>query len=683
VEMVGRYELIEEIGQGGMGVVYCARDTMLQREVALKLLPAYLSQEESFNQRFQQEAQVIAQLEHPHIVPVYDVGEHEGRPFLVMRLLKGGTLRQRLAAGSMTTEGFLRVVHQVAKALDTAHRQGILHRDVKPSNILFDEEGTAFVADFGVAKVLDATTDLTGSGVVGTPTYMSPEHFTGKKLDGRSDQYSLAVVIYEALTGELPFTGKTIQQLIYQHLEIPPREAHRVNATLPAALSLVLAQALAKQPDGRFNSNGAFARALERALLTPVQTSSLPETKVVPPPLPPAKTAEADSKTTAAQKLQRVYGQGLQALADKDWEAAVNAFAQVLAMEPNHPKARSRYKEAQYYLAKSGKDVKARAIRSPVPARAPKAQLSEASPKKIIDQAGGSEQTGHEYRTWLPFAALVLLFVGMIMIWFMWPQQEVELVVVDVTATWTPESGSPQPTGSDGNEVVEEDEILVLEPAGIAGRLQFDPVQPLRIIAEEMLHLRFPEGTELFVAVGGELEVLALANVLAAGETILLLRDGMLVLDTPVTVRVSNSYGATAVIRGGRMGVKNFGRVFHFEAACFVGACRFAGDLEGELDLKAGESSFVGGTGRPLEPMAIDYGPYAAFASIVPTPTYTPTPTNTPTRTPTATPAPTRPPATATATSQPTSVPAPDQPSAPPGTAVPPTQTPPTLAPER
>ncbi len=405
MEQIGRYEQYEEIGRGSMGIVYRASDTRLQREVALKLLPAYLSQDGTFSQRFQREAQIIAQLEHPHIVPIYDVGEVEGRPFLVMRLLKGGTLRQRLTARDLTPQALIHILQQVTQALDATHNRGVVHRDIKPSNILFDEQGTVFIADFGIAKVLNATTQ----GVVGTPAYMSPEHFTGQGLDGRSDQYSLAIVIYEALTGELPFNGVTIPQLVYQHLESAPRQVHEVNSLLPSTLSLVISQALTKQPADRFSTTGAFALAFARALETPAPKMPVPvvlpatveaAAVVLPVPvekLPLAKPHEKPSKTTAAQKLHRLYSQGLQALSDEDWTVAAAAFAKVLEMEPNHPKARSRYREAVQHLGEDAKPApgtpsstsgKPRRVAVPtVPPEAPK-------PPEIVVGAGGQTHSG-------------------------------------------------------------------------------------------------------------------------------------------------------------------------------------------------------------------------------------------------------------------------------------------------
>lgn len=665
MEQVGRYERYEEIGRGGMGTVYRARDTRLQREVALKLLPAYLSQDETFSQRFQREAEVIAQLEHPHIVPVYDAGEYEGQPFLVMRLLKGGTLRQQLVAGGITPINLAHISQQVAEALDAAHKQGVVHRDIKPSNILFDEHGSAFVADFGVAKVLGSTTQLTGSGVVGTPAYMSPEHFIGKGLDGRSDQYSLAIVIFEALTGELPFDGETVQQLIYQHLEGQPRSVHDLNPSLPITLMPVLAQALDKRSTNRFATTGAFAQALTLALEMPTQkTTSKPASVEVDPPspiekLPSAKPHESLSKTTAAHKLQVVYGQGLQALADEDWASAATAFANVLEQEPNHPKARSRYQEAQYHLNKGQKlpaaQLPAIDEKHPRSVSQPAAPKLEAGPRsKVVTGAGGQLETKRRYSIWQMILAAMLLIGAGLLIWAVAANTKPDsplIVIKDVTATWTVEPSVKVITpviNSGAEDVV----IKVLESVDGADELHFKPGEAMKIFSETGLRVQLPDSTELFLAAESEVEITNLRGEESFDDTVLLLRKGMVVVVAQETVRVMNPFGATAVAIHGTMGVTFSEYPFRFDVACFAGECQVEGDIGGILSLKPGQASFVGGSGRPGEvPNAVDYGRYAAFAGVVPTPTTTPLPSHTPTRMPTPVPTVTHIPATATTTS--------------------------------
>ncbi|HRE29575.1 MAG TPA: serine/threonine-protein kinase, partial [Anaerolineales bacterium] len=194
VERYGRYEIRREIGRGGMGVVYLAYDPVVRRDVALKVLPAGLPGDDRVIARLRQEARLTAALEHASIVPVYDVGEQGDRPFLVMRYMSGGTVQRWLTNGRLDLRRAGEILTRVAAALDAAHRQGIIHRDLKPSNILFDAQGQAYLSDFGIAKALDAGSNLslTGTAIVGTPAYMSPEQAIGDKaIDGRSDTYSL------------------------------------------------------------------------------------------------------------------------------------------------------------------------------------------------------------------------------------------------------------------------------------------------------------------------------------------------------------------------------------------------------------------------------------------------------------------------------------------------------------
>lgn len=267
-QSMDRYQIRKQIGIGGMGTVYQAWDREIERDVALKWLPESFSAEKNFVERFRREARFIARLEHPHIVPIYDVGEYQGRPFIIMRLLSGGTLRNRLGRPDFGLNELMRAMTQISDALMSAHSQNIVHRDIKPGNILFDDRGTAFLSDFGVAKLLDAATMLTGSGVVGTPAYMSPEQFIGHEIDGRSDQYALAVVIYEALSGQLPFDGNTVQ-MMYKHLNTDPPEIDLANMPSLAGLNQVLKKALAKNPNDRYESVQAFvadARKITDAL---------------------------------------------------------------------------------------------------------------------------------------------------------------------------------------------------------------------------------------------------------------------------------------------------------------------------------------------------------------------------------------------------------------------------------
>lgn len=631
MDTIGRYELQEELGRGGMGVVYRAYDSTLEREVALKLLPAYLRGDATFLHRFRREARVVARLEHACIVPIYDVGEQEGQPYLVMRLLRGGALRERLTAASLDQEQLFRALRRVAQALDAAHAQRIVHRDVKPANILFDEQGSAFVSDFGIARVTDAATQLTGSGLVGSPAYMSPEQFKGAEVDGRSDQYSLAIVVYEALSGSLPFSGDTAQ-MMYQHLEAPPPPVHMRNTALSPSLSPLLARALAKSPLDRFPSVTEMVQAL--------QTAAGSQPALLPPVGP-----ERKSSTTHARQVQSAYTRGLTAWEKQDWAAAAAAFAAVLELEPHHPKARSRYEEAKQHLSTGSTKTPAAAKKRP-PAPAP-----YKSP--VVAGAGGAAAPARSSRRWYYLAAALLLalVMGSLAWMFRLRISPTVIVYVDHTATpWlakqaviavTPQPATATDTPSPTATATPSPTSPLEFPSGETAVWQSD---------DTPIAFALPDGSTLFLDANSQVQIEAIIGEGEAAETRLILQSGRLVvMPGSGVVLVRNPFGAYAQTGAGSLlGVWYSDAPFRFEAACLAGICRLTGDLEGEVALLEGQMSFVGGSGRPANIVAADYAAYT-FATVVPTPTTTPTPTVTPP--PTATP--TRVPPTATPTPSP------------------------------
>ncbi|NTW01336.1 MAG: serine/threonine protein kinase [Oscillochloris sp.] len=261
---LGRYEIRAELGRGGMARVYRAIDTLLQRPVAIKVLAAQLSMDPEFVQRFEREARTAANLRHPGIVTIYDVGEQDGLYFIAMEFIDGRTLHSILDEQSTLGLGYaVSILDPVAKALDFAHAQGAVHRDVKPHNIMIDTTGRVVLTDFGIAQTPDADSQrLTRTGVfMGTPEYISPEQAEARRVDGRSDLYSLGVVAYEIITGRVPFSGAT-PQLIVSHAQLPPPPPTSVLAYLPSELDVVLARALAKRPESRYPSGSALVEAL-------------------------------------------------------------------------------------------------------------------------------------------------------------------------------------------------------------------------------------------------------------------------------------------------------------------------------------------------------------------------------------------------------------------------------------
>jgi serine/threonine protein kinase len=222
-QILGQYRIIQKIGEGGMGAVYTADQPSIPRTVVIKVLSAAFSEYADARDRFQRELDMITRLEHPHILPVYDFGEVDGNPYIVMRFMTGGTLQDRLKRSTLGRREAIRVMEQIALALDFAHDQGIIHRDLKPGNVLLDESGNAYLADFGLAKSIGGTRDLTATGsVLGSPAYMSPEQARGGKLDRRSDVYSFAVLAYQALSGHLPFDSDDAWGTITKHLSEAP-----------------------------------------------------------------------------------------------------------------------------------------------------------------------------------------------------------------------------------------------------------------------------------------------------------------------------------------------------------------------------------------------------------------------------------------------------------------------------
>jgi ATP/maltotriose-dependent transcriptional regulator MalT len=263
---LGQYQIVEPLGQGGMATVFRAYQPALDRDVAIKVLPAQHALTPGFAERFVREARAVAQLNHPNILPVIDFGQDGDITFIVMKLVSGGTLKDRLGLPMDPIE-IARTVEQIAAALDHAHGRGILHRDVKPSNVLIDEGDWIQLADFGLAKMMVGDGTLTGSGaVLGTPSYMAPEQGMGTTVDHRADIYSLGVILYEMVTGQLPFYGDNSMVIIVKHINEPVPPPCSVNPSVPQVVEGVILKALAKAPNERYASAGELARALQQAV---------------------------------------------------------------------------------------------------------------------------------------------------------------------------------------------------------------------------------------------------------------------------------------------------------------------------------------------------------------------------------------------------------------------------------
>ena len=257
-ELLG-YRVERLLGRGGMGVVYLCADSRLRRPVALKLLTASLAQDAGFRERFLVEAELAASLDHPHVVPIYEAGDRDGRLFIAMRYVEGSDLRALIRGGPLSAQRTVEVCSQVAGALDFAHERGLVHGDVKPSNVLLDGRGHPYLADFGVSRRLDQPRQSSDPGLSGTIDYVAPELIRGEQLDGRADQYSLGCLLYECLTGEPPFARSTNAAVLFAHLEEPP-------PARPAGLEHVIGTVLAKTPQERYPTCGEFVAAVADAL---------------------------------------------------------------------------------------------------------------------------------------------------------------------------------------------------------------------------------------------------------------------------------------------------------------------------------------------------------------------------------------------------------------------------------
>jgi len=308
-ENIGPYQLLEKIAEGGMGTVFKAYHPALDRYVALKIIHPAHREDETFAARFQREARVVAKLEHPNIVPVYDYAEYEGLAYLVMKYIEGSTLKNRLSQRSLNFYEVHQVVDSVGSALAYAHSQGVLHRDIKPSNVLIGINGAMYLADFGLARIAhaDAST-LSSESSLGTPHYVSPEQAMGRNHpDQRTDIYSFGVMLYEILVGQAPFNAATGYAIIHDHIYTPPPNPRTLNPHLSESVEQVLLKALEKNPDDRFDTVDQMVLAFKNAWLnTDNSTQGIAPSVAIAPAHRKSSTEHLASKQSMPQKKRHM-----------------------------------------------------------------------------------------------------------------------------------------------------------------------------------------------------------------------------------------------------------------------------------------------------------------------------------------------------------------------------------------
>jgi len=360
-QRLGPYQLVDLLGRGGMAVVYKALQPALRRYVAVKVLMPQSAHAEHFRARFEQEAETVAHLDHPNILPVYDYGEDREILYIVMPLVTGGTLREWLGS-SVPLDRALEIVSRLLNALEYAHNQHVIHRDLKPTNVLMSQDDWPLLADFGLAKIAESTANLTAVGTaVGTPEYMSPEQIQGEEVDHRADLYAMGIILYKMLTGRVPFQGQTPLAVMVQHIKeaVPPPRS--VNASLSPIWDDVIRRALAKNPRDRYPSAKAMDESIQSAWRDVARSSG-------------------EWRTVGMNDPAMLADCAMRALAEANWPRVIHLCGEILRVDPTHPEAVHLLTQAHEALRRQRVVQNEPTLAEPTPQAAADAPLPAAAP---------------------------------------------------------------------------------------------------------------------------------------------------------------------------------------------------------------------------------------------------------------------------------------------------------------
>ena len=589
-QTIHRYQIRATLGIGGMSTVYRAFDPQFQREVAIKVLPRELLHKEEFLTRFRREITTITTLEHPAIVPVYDFGEAEGQPYLVMRLMSGGSLKDRLEKGPLSLDEIARLFSRLAPALDYAHQQGVIHRDLKPGNVLFDKHGEPHLADFGIVRLVGTTNTLTGEGFVGTPAYMSPEQGRGQKdIDHRGDIYALGAMLFEMLTGRVPYESDTPTGQIIQHITEPIPNVLSLRPTLPKDCQRIVARAMAKQPYDRYATVGELSAALGAVASgkpLPKPRPTKPRPTLMPPPpdgggthptrrsTPRPGNAPLDSTrlTIARSTIARVVpARFITALPSWGWVALGLVFLALVGFALNG----LFFTPAQLYPTPS-----------PSLTESPEPTLQTPSP--VLTPAIESSPPPSTSTPFPSGFATALLVQG---------------VVQFQTA------GQGKQLAEQGDSIPEGPETVIWTTSAI------------------LAELKLSDGSRVFLDGNATVSLISVAG--SSVETIVNLAQGKMLVEADGLTVQTKQAAFHAQVTEGWMGVDYESIAGQFLVDCLSGACRVGvGGLTGGQ--RNGFYNSVLG-----KPVNAQYPSWIALGGPdVPTPTPTPTPTETPTSTP-------------------------------------------------